>query len=126
MKKLLSWMLMCCFLMLCTALADVASQVGAPNAIQAEYESNTGKTVIKLDASITVPAADTVNVYEVKARLFTVEELKNMAEAAFGDREYITSGELLVMPMLLFSGEKTTQYYAQADTVKRRPRLPCS
>ncbi len=119
MKKLLSWMLMCCFLMPCTALADVASQVGAPNAIQAEYESNTGKTVIRLDASITVPAADTVNVYEVKARLFTVEELKNMAEAAFGDREYITSSELSVMPMSLFSGEKTTQYYAQADTVKK-------
>lgn len=92
MKKLLSWMLMCCFLMPCVALADVASQVNAPAHTTETFSSNTGKVVITLDADVMVPDADNVRVYQAVPRLFTTTEADTMAQAVFGSRAYTYAG----------------------------------
>ncbi|MBR6787066.1 MAG: hypothetical protein IKM26_04020 [Clostridia bacterium] len=92
MKKLLSWMLMCCFLIPCTALADVASQVGAPAHTTETFSSNTGKVVITLDADVTVPDTNNVRVYQAMPRLFTTVEADAMAQAVFANRAYTYAG----------------------------------
>ena len=92
MKKLLSWMLMCCFLLHCAALADVASQVNAPAHTTETFSSNTGKVVITLDADVTVPNAEKAQTYLATPRLFTTAEADAMAQAVFGSRAYTCAG----------------------------------
>lgn len=92
MKRLLSWMFMCCFLLPCAALADVASQVNAPAYTTETFSSNTGKVVITLDANVTVPDAEKAQTYLATPRLFTTEEADAMAKAVFGSRAYAYAG----------------------------------
>ena len=92
MKRLLSWMFMCCFLLPCAALADVASQVNAPAHTTETFSSNTGKVVITLDANVTVPDAEKAQTYLATPRLFTTEEADAMAKAVFGSRAYTYAG----------------------------------
>ena len=92
MKRLLSLVLMCCFLLPCVALADVASQVNAPARTTETFSSNTGKVVITLDANVTVPDAEKAQIYMATPRLFTTEEADAMAKAVFGSRAYAYAG----------------------------------
>lgn len=83
MKKLLSWMLMCCFLMPCTALADVASQVGTPEYAKDTFISNTGKTIVTVDASVEVPDVEHISVVYMEPTVFDAKNVKTVAEACF-------------------------------------------
>jgi len=97
MKRLFAFLLV--MLLLCpSALADVYSQVNAPEHYRDEYKSNTGKTVIHVDAEVIVPNADSVPIYGLMPRYFTLEEMDRMCDACFGgaaydgDQEIVKSG----------------------------------
>ena len=70
MKKTLSLFLVFCLLLPGIALADVQSQVNAPAHISDIFQSNTGKTVIDVDADITVPSADALYLIPVTSTVF--------------------------------------------------------
>ncbi|MBQ9262949.1 MAG: hypothetical protein IJ189_01920 [Clostridia bacterium] len=70
MKKTLSLFLVFCLLLPGIALADVQSQVNAPAHISDTFQSNTGKTVIDVDADITVPSADALYLIPVTSTVF--------------------------------------------------------
>lgn len=79
MKKvfvfLLVLMLLCPF-----ALADVQSQVNAPTHITDTFQSNTGKTVIDMDADITVPSAEALYLIPVKSTVFDDSMVSRLAD----------------------------------------------
>ena len=69
MKKLLVFALVCA--LLCpAALADVQSQVNAPAHVTDTFESNTGKTVIDVDAQVNVPDAESMFLIPVRSAVF--------------------------------------------------------
>lgn len=69
MRKLLVFMLICT--LLCpAALADVQSQVSAPTHITDTFQSNTGKTVIDVDAQVNVPDAESMFLIPVRSTVF--------------------------------------------------------
>lgn len=68
--KTISLFLMLCLLLPGTALADVQSQVNAPTHITDTFQSNTGKTVIDVDADVTVPSAAALYTIPVKSTIF--------------------------------------------------------
>lgn len=70
MKKTFSLFLMLCLLLPGTALADVQSQVNAPTHITDTFQSNTGKTVIDVDADVTVPSAAALYTIPIKSTIF--------------------------------------------------------
>ena len=70
------------------ALADVQSQVNAPTAYHAVWQSNTGKTIITVDAVVEVPNVQQMMVYPASQRVFTIDDLLHVATACFGDIPY--------------------------------------
>ena len=69
MRKLLVFMLICT--LLCpAALADVQSQVSAPTHVTDTFQSNTGKTVIDVDAQVNVPDAKSMFLIPVRSTVF--------------------------------------------------------
>ena len=72
------------------ALGDqtLAQWLNAPKSIQMNIKSNTGKTIIEIDAAVFVPYASKVPVYAVAPRKYNMEELRAMADAAFGQEAY--------------------------------------
>ena len=69
MKKLLVFALVCA--LLCpAALADVQSQVSAPVHVADRFQSNTGKTVIDVDAQVNVPDAKSMFLIPVRSTVF--------------------------------------------------------
>ena len=69
MRKLLVFMLICT--LLCpAALADVQSQVSAPTHVTDTFQSNTGKTVIDVDAQVNVPDAESMFLIPVRSTVF--------------------------------------------------------
>lgn len=72
---LLVLMLLCPF-----ALADVQSQVNAPAHITDTFQSNTGKTVIDVDADITVPSAEVLYLIPVKSTVFDDSMVSRLAD----------------------------------------------
>ena len=109
MRKMLSLLITCC-LLFGTALADVSTQVNAPERYQDVFYSNDGKTSIQIDAAVSVTNADSVNVYEVKARLFSQEEIERTAAAVFEDRPYHGYDGYRSYPLNLAGGLTCTQY----------------
>ena len=77
------------------ALADVQAQVNAPAHIENKFQSNTGKTVINVDAEVIVPNADKVPIYSLTPRYFTLEEVNSMCDACFGDAAYDGDREIV-------------------------------
>lgn len=71
------------------ALAQsLQERLQAPAQLQAEYASASGKTKVFIDATVTVPEAARIPIYQVQPRQYTLEELEAMARAAFGDKPY--------------------------------------
>ena len=71
------------------ALAQsLQERLQAPAQLQAEYASASGKTKVLIDATVTVPEAARIPIYQVRPRQFTLQELENMARAAFGQEPY--------------------------------------
>ena len=69
MKKLLVFALVCA--LLCpAALADVQSQVSAPVHVADRFQSNTGRTVIDVDAQVNVPDAKSMFLIPVRSTVF--------------------------------------------------------
>jgi hypothetical protein len=89
MRKMLTFLL--ALMLLCpAALADVQSQVNAPTAYNAVWQSNTGKTIITVDAVVEIPGAQQMMVYPTSQRKFSTDDMRRVAEACFGDMSYGT------------------------------------
>lgn len=80
MKKTLSLFLIFCLLLPGIALADVQSQVNAPAHVTETFRSNTGKTVIDVDAVITVPHAEALYLIPVKSTVFDDSMVPRLAD----------------------------------------------
>lgn len=74
MKRILSIILTLSLLLPGIALADVQSQVNAPETFQAAYSSNSGRTKITVNATVYVPKVEIIPTYAVTVRDFTVDE----------------------------------------------------
>ena len=73
MKRIFAFLLV--LTLLCpVALADVQSQVNAPETFQAEYSSNSGRTKITVNATVYIPKVEIIPTYAVTVRDFTVDE----------------------------------------------------
>lgn len=73
----------------CSAGAEtIADRIGAPEAYQAEYQSNTGRTRITVDASVYVPDVESIPTYAVTVRDFTVEEGMRLTKLLHPDQEW--------------------------------------
>ena len=83
MKRFLC-LLLALFLPL-TALADtVAERVGAPDIWQGEFQSSTGRSHVYVDMTVDVPDTDTVPIYAVQSRTFSLEEIVRLADLTIG------------------------------------------
>ena len=92
MKRILAFLFT--LLLLCpAALADVQSHVKAPAHVTDTFLSNTGKTVVSINADVTVPNVDKIPIYLVSPRLFNAEEMTRTADVLFGGREWTGSTE---------------------------------
>ena len=63
MKKTISLILIICLLLLGISLADVRSQIDAPTNYQAVWQSNTGKTIVTVQAAVEIPATQQMMIY---------------------------------------------------------------
>ncbi len=87
MKKLM----ICLFallLPLCASAEPLRAQLGAPEAFQATYYSNTGRSKVSVDAAVVVPDVVAVHRYEVAPRYFTTDEAELAANLYFGDGQW--------------------------------------
>ena len=89
MKKMIA-LLLFISLLFSAALADVASQVGAPATYQADYYSNTKKTNVHVDAVVYVPDVESINTYAVTGRDVTLADTKAVALAAAPETDWLT------------------------------------
>ena len=117
MKRMLVFVLVCS--LLCpTALADVQSQVNAPAHATDTFQSNTGKTVLSVDADVAIPHADKIPIYLISPRLFTAEEMTRAASALFGEREWTGSTEYSTQSHTVYDGSASTIYQTGFSTVE--------
>ena len=117
MKRLLVFALVCA--LLCpAALADVQSQVNAPAHVTDTFQSNTGKTVVSIDADVTVPNVDKIPIYLISPRLFSAEEMTRAAEDLFGEREWAGSTEYSTQSHTAYDGSTSIIYQAWFGTVE--------
>ena len=117
MKRILTFLL--ALTLFCSAaLADIQSQVNAPAHATDTFQSNTGKTVISIDADITVPNVDKIPIYLVSPRLFTAEEMTRTANVLFGGRKWTGSTEYFTQSHTAYDGSTSTIYQASFGTVE--------
>lgn len=117
MKRMLAFLL--ALLLLCpAALADVQSQVKAPAHVTDTFQSNAGKTVVSIDADVTVPNVDKIPIYLVSPRLFTAEEMTRTANVLFGGRKWTGSTEYFTQSHTAYDGSTSTIYQASFGTVE--------
>ena len=84
MKKIIAFVL--AIVLLCpAALADVQSQVNAPEHVTDTFQSNTGKTIIQMDASVKIPSVSAVPVYEVGVKEISAESVVAFADWLIGN-----------------------------------------
>ena len=88
MKRILSIILTLSLLLPGIALADVQSEVSAPAAYHAVWQSSTGKTIITVDAAVEVPNVQRMMIVPASQRKFTIDDMRRVAEACFGDTSY--------------------------------------
>lgn len=79
MKRLFAFVLALCLLG-SPALADVQSQVDAPAHVADTFRSNTGKTVISVDAAVTVPDAEKMYLIPIESMAFDDAMVSHLAE----------------------------------------------
>ena len=70
-------------LAMCGVPALAASAVNAPAHVNDTYYSNTGKTIITVDASVEIPQVECIPVYAVDVGLFTMDEIERFAQTCF-------------------------------------------
>ncbi len=117
MKRIIAFALI--FALFCpAALADVQSQVNAPAHVTDTFQSNTGKTVVSIDADVTVPNVDKIPIYLISPRLFSAEEMTRAAEVLFGEREWAGSTEYSIQSHTAYDGSTSTIYQAWFGTVE--------
>lgn len=79
MKRLFVFLL--ALVLLCpSALADVQGQVNAPARVTDTFRSNTGKTVIEVDAAVSVPDADALYLIPIASTAFDDAMVPRLAE----------------------------------------------
>ena len=88
MKRILLIILTLSLLLPSFALADVQSEVSAPAAYHAVWQSSTGKTIITVDAAVEVPNVQRMMIVPASQRKFTIDDMRRVAEACFGDTSY--------------------------------------
>lgn len=116
MKKLLAFIF--ALLPVCAVAETLQERLGAPTFIEAASQNHTGKTVVNFTADVIVPDAAQINVYEVRTRLFTAEEMEHAGAVLFAGREYSVTSDFRTMPLPIVTGELTTQYSAGGSTLK--------
>ncbi len=79
MKRILLIILIISMLLTSIALADVQSQVSAPTAYHAVWQSNTGKTIVTVDAMVEIPGVQQMMIYSSAQRVFTIDDLSRVA-----------------------------------------------
>ena len=84
MKKMLA-LLLALMLPVCAGAETIAQQINAPSTYQAEYQSNTGRTKITVDAAVYVPEVDVIPTYAVSVRDFTVAEGQRLTQLLHPD-----------------------------------------
>ncbi len=72
-----------------TAFAEGKQVVDAPTHVSDTYTSKTSKITVQVDADVIVPSAERVPIYLAELRLFTNEEVVDIAKAAFGNRKFV-------------------------------------
>ena len=87
MKKIIA-LLIAMLLPICASAETIAQQINAPFTYQAEYQSNTGRTKITVDAAVYVPEVDVIPTYAVSVRDFTVEEGQRLTQLLHPDLEW--------------------------------------
>ena len=116
MKKMIA-LLLVMLLPVCAVAETLQERLGAPTYIETTSQNNTGKTVVNFSADVIVPDAAQVNIYEVRARLFSAEEIERAGAVLFAGREYSVTTDFRTMPLTIVTGETTTQYYAGGSTL---------
>ncbi len=118
MKKFISIALG--LILLCpAAFADVQSQINAPSHVTDTFLSNSGKTVVEIDADVSVLNAEKVPVYLVSPRLFNAEEMTRAASVLFDGREWTGSTEYSTQSRTFYDGTTSTQYSTEIDSVEQ-------
>lgn len=81
-KKWLAFLLSVSLVCLSTAASAelIAVQVSAPESFQAQYDSNTKKSTVIVDAQVFVPEVEAIPLFAVSARDFTTEEAWTLAK----------------------------------------------
>lgn len=69
MKRTL--LLMLALLLPALAAADVSAQVNAPETYSTVWQSNTGRTIVTVDAAVEIPAVPQLMIYPAVQRTFT-------------------------------------------------------
>lgn len=85
MKRTL--LLMLALLLPALAAADVSAQVNAPETYSAVWQSNTGRTIVTVDAAVEIPAVPQLMIYPAVQRTFTADDLQRAA-VCFGGAPY--------------------------------------
>lgn len=85
MKRTL--LLMLALLLPALAAADVSAQVNAPETYSAVWQSNTGRTIVTVDAAVEIPAVPQLMIYPAVQRTFTADDLQRAA-VCFGAAPY--------------------------------------
>ena len=80
MKKAISVILIICLLLPGIALADVQGQVSAPAHVADRFQSNTGRTVIDVDAQVNVPDAKSMFLISVRSTVFDDSMVPRLAD----------------------------------------------
>mgnify|MGYP007101869359 CR=1 FL=1 len=88
MKRILLIILTLSLLLPSIALADVQSEVSAPAAYHAVWQSSTGKTIVTVDAMVEIPGVQQMMIYPTSQRKFSADDMRRVAEACFGDMPY--------------------------------------
>ena len=84
MKKTISSFLILCLLLPGVALADVQSQINAPEHLETTIKSKTGKTEIIIDAAVEVPGVSKAPVFSVLPMPVPAENVVALADELLG------------------------------------------
>lgn len=87
MKKMIA-LLLALLLPLCASAEQIKVQINAPDIYQNTFQSNSGRTLVEVDAAVYVPEVDSLPIYAVTVRDFTAEEGWRLARLAEPDQEW--------------------------------------
>jgi len=83
MKQIVS-ILLVFLLTICSACAQpIQEQLNAPAHVSDIFTSNTGKTIITIEADVEIPDVEKISVLNIRPAIFTVGDVRAVAEACF-------------------------------------------